>query len=261
MTTMNDRDTLRTSVSAPAEAAPADAASAGPAGTAPADPGSAGLRRVLAVMDFDGTVTASDCMETLLRRHVADWPRLTEAVRDGRLSPAAALEEGVGRLRIPREQILREFAEAAVLRDGFGEFLDRLLAAGGRAAIVSVGFREGIEAVWRRERLASIPLFAAALLGGVEAGFLLRLHESFGDCPLCGTGRCKAAVVRGLRRDSDLVVAFGDGARDLCLAREADIVFARARLTDLCDREGIAWHPLDDFATAARDLADQNSTR
>jgi HAD superfamily phosphoserine phosphatase-like hydrolase len=223
--------------------------------------GPAALRRILAVMDFDGTVTASDCMETLLRRHVADWPRLTEATRSGRLSPAAALEEGVGRLRIPRDQILREFAEAAVLRGGFGEFLDWLLAAGGRAAIVSVGFREGVEAVWRRERLAAIPLFAAELLGSVEAGFRLQLHDGFGDCPICGTGRCKAAVVRGLRRDGDVVAAFGDGARDLCLAREADIVFARARLTDLCDREGIAWRPLDDFAAAARDLAGQISLR
>ena len=44
-------------------------------------------------------------------------------------------------------------------------------------------------------------------------------------------------------------------------AREADIVFARARLTDLCDREGIAWRPLDDFAAAARDLAGQISRR
>jgi 2-hydroxy-3-keto-5-methylthiopentenyl-1-phosphate phosphatase len=217
----------------------------------------AGLRRVLAVIDFDGTVTAGDCMETLLRRHVADWPRLTEATRGGRLSPAAALEEGVGRLRIPREQILREFAEAAVLRPGFGEFLDWLLGAGGRAAIVSVGFREGIEAVWRRERLAAIPLFAAELRGDGGTGFGLQLHDSYGDCPICGTGRCKAAVVRELRRDGDLVVAFGDGARDLCLAREADIVFARARLTDLCDREGLAWRPLDDFTAVARDLAGQ----
>ena len=257
---MNDRDTPAVGVPV-ARSVSVGVPVPGPVAAALGGPAPAALRRVLAVMDFDVTVTASDCMETLLRRHVADWPRLTEATRSGRLSPAAALEEGVGRLRIPREQILHEFAEAAVLRGGFGEFLEWLLGAGGRAAIVSVGFREGVEAVWRRERLAAIPLFAAELLGSVEAGFRLQLHDGFGDCPICGTGRCKAAVVRGLRRDGDVVAAFGDGARDLCLAREADIVFARARLTDLCDREGIAWRPLDDFAAAARDLAGQISGR
>jgi HAD superfamily phosphoserine phosphatase-like hydrolase len=213
------------------------------------------LRRVLAVMDFDGTITSGDCMETLLRRHVPTWPGLVEAVRDGRLSQAAAVAEAVALLRIPRERILREFAGLAVLRDGFREFLDQLLGGGGRAAVVSVGFREGIEAVWRREQLAAIPLYAGELLGDPEAGFTLSLHEAYGECPDCGAGRCKGAVVRRLRRDGDVVLAFGDGGRDLCLAREADAVFARARLARLCDREGIAWQPLDDFRGASRELS------
>ncbi len=79
----------------------------------------AGYRRVLAVMDFDGTITSSDCMETLLRRHVTAWPSLVEAVRGGRLSQAAALAEAVAMLKIPRARILGEFAESAVLRGGF----------------------------------------------------------------------------------------------------------------------------------------------
>jgi 2-hydroxy-3-keto-5-methylthiopentenyl-1-phosphate phosphatase len=223
--------------------------------------GSAGhLRRVLAVMDFDGTITSSDCMETLLCRHVATWPGLVEAVRDGRSSQAAALAEAVAQLRIPRERVLREFAESAVLRRGFREFLERLLGGGGRAAIVSVGFREGIEAVWRREQLAAIPVYAGELLGDPETGFTLSLHEAYGECPDCGAGRCKGAVVRRLRREGDVVLAFGDGSRDLCLAREADLVFARARLARLCDREGIAWHPLDDFSRAVRELSPLESS-
>ena len=39
-----------------------------------------GLEHVLAVMDFDGTITSSDCMQTVLRRHVAAWSTLAEAV-------------------------------------------------------------------------------------------------------------------------------------------------------------------------------------
>jgi 2-hydroxy-3-keto-5-methylthiopentenyl-1-phosphate phosphatase len=215
----------------------------------------ADLRRVLAVMDFDGTITSSDCMETLLRRHVAAWPTLAEAVSAGRLSQAAALAEAVAMLKIPRARILGEFAESAVLRGGFREFLDRLLGGGGRAAVVSVGFREGIAEVWRRERLAAIPVYAGELLGDLEVGFRLELDAAYGDCPVCGPGRCKGAVVRRLRREGDVVLAFGDGSRDLCMAREADLVFARARLARLCDREGIACRPLDDFSHACRELS------
>lgn len=205
-------------------------------------------------MDFDGTITTADCLEVVLRRHVAAWPRLTEAVRGGRLSQVGALDEAVGLLKIPRERILCEFAEAAVLRRGLREFLDWLLHVGGRAAIVSAGFREGIEAVCRREQLAATPVYAGELCGTAEAGFRLELHDSYGDCPICGSGCCKGAVVRRLRRAGDVVLAFGDGTRDLCMAREADLVFARGRLARLCNREGIAWHPLDDFTSVRRGL-------
>jgi HAD superfamily phosphoserine phosphatase-like hydrolase len=212
------------------------------------------LEHVLAVMDFDGTITASDCMQTVLRRHVAAWSTLAEAVRAGRLAQAAAIEEAVGLLRVPREQVLREFADAAVLRSGFRGFLEKLLAGGGRAAVISVGFREGIEAVWRREQLADVPLYAGELLGDLRSGFRLELHELYGDCPECGAGRCKGGSVRRLRRDEDTVLAFGDGARDLCLARAAEVVFARATLARLCAREGIEWRPLEDFDGARRML-------
>ena len=219
------------------------------------DTGDGRFERLLAVMDFDGTITSSDCMEALLRRHVMAWPRLVEAVRGGRLSQAAALAEAVAMLKIPRTQVLGEFADSAVLRDGFRSFLDRLLVGGGRAAVVSVGFREAIETVWRREQLAAIPLYAGELLGDPEVGFRLELHDAYGDCPACGRGRCKRAVVRRLRRDKDIVLAFGDGSRDLCMAREADVVFARGQLARLCDREGIAWRPLEDFGHVCAELS------
>ena len=49
---------------------------------------------------------------------------------------------------------------------------------------------------------------------------------------------------------------FGDGLSDLCMARRADVVFARGGLARLCAAEGIAYHPLDDFRHAWRTLRD-----
>jgi 2-hydroxy-3-keto-5-methylthiopentenyl-1-phosphate phosphatase len=214
-----------------------------------------GPHRLLAVMDFDGTITAGDCMDELLERHVAAWPSLKEAVRSAGLPETAAIEEAVGLLRIPRRRALAEFARYAVLRPGFHRFLEGLLDAGGRAAVVSVGFREGIEAVWRREQLPAVPFYAAELLGDTPSGYALGLHGAYGDCPVCGPARCKGPVVRSLRREDELVVAFGDGSRDLCMAREAAAVFARGRLARLCEREGIPWHRLDDFEAMPHRLA------
>ena len=61
--------------------------------------------------------------------------------------------------------------------------------------------------------------------------------------------------MRALRRVGDAVAVFGDGVADLCLAREADVVFARGSLGRLCAAEGIAYHPLTDFESARTRLA------
>jgi 2-hydroxy-3-keto-5-methylthiopentenyl-1-phosphate phosphatase len=160
-------------------------------------------------------------------------------------------------LLIPRAQVLDQFAEAAVLWEGFAAFLHRLLAGGGRAAVISAGFREGIERAWRREGLADVVLFAGELLDIPPNGHGLELHAAFGDCGLCGPRACKGPIVEHLRRPGDLVAAFGDGQRDLCMARRADLVFARSGLARCCEREGIAYIHLDDFSMALEAMAER----
>jgi len=69
------------------------------------------------------------------------------------------------------------------------------------------------------------------------------------------TRRCKGALTRWLRRPGQVVVAFGDGGRDLCMARAADLVFARGRLLELCRQEGLPAVELTDFDAATVELA------
>jgi HAD superfamily phosphoserine phosphatase-like hydrolase len=216
---------------------------------APADGG-----RLLVVMDFDGTITLDDCMDVVMALHVPSWPELSAAVQRGRLTQVAAFERATRRLRSPRPAVLADFVAAAELRPGFKEFLTELLEGGARAEVISAGFRAGIEAVWRREGLPSIPVRAAALDAGETGGLEMVLDERFGDCPVCGPGHCKAAVVSALRGPGDVVVAFGDGVRDLCMARAADRVFARAALARLCEREGVPWTPFERFDGAVSTL-------
>jgi 2-hydroxy-3-keto-5-methylthiopentenyl-1-phosphate phosphatase len=209
---------------------------------------------VLVVMDFDGTITTRDCLRTVLAHHVADLDALTTAARATGLSEAQALLQAVGRLRAPREQVLAEFAAAATLRAGFHDFARFLLERGARIALISLGFAEGIEAVWRREGLPEVPVLASRLEGDESVGYRLRVDQRFGDCPICGAGLCKGPAVDALRQPGDYVVAFGDGERDLCMARRADLVFARDGLADRCDREQIDCLPLTDYTRALRDL-------
>jgi len=192
-------------------------------------------------------------MEVVLQRFVGDaWRPFEDEVRAGRLSHAQCLRLQVGLVRAPAAEFIGALAAEARPVPGLTGFLNELARHGGEAAIVSAGFREAIESVWRREALPPVEVFASELVtrDGDESGALaIAFSPALGDCPRCGPASCKAAVLRALRRPGDLVLAFGDGAADLCMARAADLTFARGHLARRCREEGLEWRPLPDFTT------------
>lgn len=64
-----------------------------------------------------------------------------------------------------------------------------------------------------------------------------------GSCGSCGS--CKGALIKELQRAGYRVIAIGDGNADRCMAHSADMLFARARLREWCDREQRAYTPFE----------------
>lgn len=212
------------------------------------------LTRLLVLLDYDGTITRRDTNEVVFQRLVGDaWRPFEDAVRAGEISHAECLDRQVGLLTVSRDELIAAAIEAAVPAPGFAEFLRDLTGGGARVAVVSAGYREAIEGVWRRESLPPVPIFASEVVprnGRDGPPWGVRFDPALGDCPVCGPKACKAGVLRALREVGDAVAVFGDGVSDLCLARAADIVFARGVLAELCRTEGITYHPLSDYRLA-----------
>ena len=207
----------------------------------------------LALLDYDGTITTRECNEVVLQQLTGDaWRPFEDEVRAGRISHIECLRRQVALVRAPLPEFLGALVAEAAPTAGLAAFFDVLERRNGRAAVVSAGFREAIEAFWRRETLPAIATYAGELVPtGPDGGppFDLAFSESFGDCPRCGPGGCKAAVARALRRPGDVVLVFGDGAGDVCMAHEADLTFARGHLAKHCATEGLEWRPLRDYTT------------
>jgi 2-hydroxy-3-keto-5-methylthiopentenyl-1-phosphate phosphatase len=214
--------------------------------------------RLLALFDYDGTATTHECMEIVLQDLIGDaWRPFEDEVRRGTMGHVECLRRQVALVRAPRHEFLGALSAIAEPRPGLAMFLAAVEAGGGSAAILSAGFREAIEATWRRHGLPPVHLYASELVGlGENDGppYGMHYNDLLGDCPRCGPGACKATLARALRRDGDLLVYFGDGASDLCPAREADLTFARDYLAELCEAEGLPWRPLDDFAAALHEV-------
>ncbi len=224
------------------------------------------LSRLLVALDYDGTVTDREYNVLALQRLTGDhaWRELDDAVLAGELTPAECLRRQVALIDAPRETLLAVTSDEARSAPGCAEFLTTLTARGARVAVISNGYREAIEALWRRESLPPVELVASELVpadGDHGPPWTLRFDARLSDCPACGPGGCKAGALRALRRPGDAVAVFGDGVSDLCLAREADLVFARGVLTALCEREGIAYHRLRDYRTALARLISWTTSR
>ena len=82
----------------------------------------------------------------------------------------------------------------------------------------------------------------------------LRIEYPWADatCTLCGT--CKLLRVFELRAQGYRTAYVGNGHSDLCPAIEADLVFAKAELADLCRMEEIDFIQFDRFSEVQREL-------
>jgi HAD superfamily phosphoserine phosphatase-like hydrolase len=218
------------------------------------------LSRLLVALDYDGTVTDREYNVLAFQRLTGDaWRVFEDAAERGEMSHADCLARQVELVTVSKRELLAANTDEVGLAPGFARFLKALLAGGARVAVVSAGYREAIEQLWRREHLPPVELFASEIVpldGGEGPPWTVRLDPRLGDCPTCGPGACKAGVLRRLRRVGDAVAVFGDGVSDLCLAREADIVFAHGMLAELCEREGIAYHRLSDYRLALAQLTE-----
>ncbi len=217
------------------------------------------LAHLLVALDYDGTVTDREYNVLALQRLTGDdaWRKLDDAVLRGELSPAECFRRQIALITTSKEALLAVTGDDARSAPGFAEFLATLTMRGARVAVISNGYREAIEALWRREGLPPVELVASEIVprdGDHGPPWTLRFDPRLSDCPSCGAGDCKAGALRALRRPGDAVAVFGDGVSDLCLARAADLVFARGVLTELCEREGIAYHRLRDYRTALAQL-------
>ena len=214
--------------------------------------------RLLALLDYDGTMTTHECNEVALQPFVGDeWWTLEEESYNDRMSHAEVFDRQIGLITAPRAELIRRLLEVAEPMPGLRDFFTELQTRDGHSAIVSAGIREAIEAFWRREQLPPMRLFASELVGAGAGGgppYHLEFSSALGDCPRCGLASCKAAVLRALRRPGDVVLVFGDGPSDLCPAREADLVFARGHLAERCADEGLEWRPLTDFAAVIAEV-------
>jgi 2-hydroxy-3-keto-5-methylthiopentenyl-1-phosphate phosphatase len=228
---------------------------AGPEPSAPAPnaaraAGLAGGRPPLAfVVDYDGTICRSQVTDVLMREFAPtdEWRDLDERYLRGEIGSREELARFVAWLPAQREPVLATAAAQEHDRT-FVDFVELARANDVRVEIVSDGYGFYVEPALEALGAGGLPIATARTswdAGRPEITF------PFGnpDCLLCGT--CKRARVLRHQADGLHVVLVGDGASDRFAAAHADTVFAKAPLTDWCERAGWPYESWTSFADVA----------
>jgi len=209
------------------------------------------LSRTL-VVDFDGTVTKQDLLDTIASRF--GDPAVYQEVEDGLDEGWMPLREVITRefrpVTSPLEDIVRWELENVEIRAGFRELVRLAEERDWRVVIVSSGFHELIEPILEREGV-DVEVHANRVDARPDGWRVLWQYED--SCESCGES-CKRSIVREFAGDDELVYV-GDGYSDRCAAEASDRIFATKGLARYLDERGVPYERFDDFHQIAERLA------
>ena len=164
------------------------------------------------LLDFDGTVTLRDTVDAVLDQFaLPEWHDIEAEWESGLIGSRDCMTRQVALIRATPEAMDR-FVDSIEIDPTFIDLVMMNRRLGADLEIVSDGFELPVD----RDRWT-----------------LLSPHAKE-DCR-SQAGTCKCAAGRGRR-----AILIGDSRSDFCVAREAAFVFAKGRLADFCEAEGIA---------------------
>jgi len=194
-------------------------------------------------IDFDGTIVPCDATDFLFERFaLPEWKSVEQEWQAGRIGSRECMARQGSLLRATKDEIL-EALKGIEIDPGFKPFIRWCRSNGIGTTIVSDGFDFVIEAVMRRHGI-DIPFYANHLAPIGERSWKVTFPHSRESCTsLSGNCKCKRAEAH----PRDIKVVVGDGRSDFCIAGQADLVFAKAKLLELCRANGTLHVPFRDF--------------
>jgi len=199
-------------------------------------------------LDFDGTISSRDAGAYFFNHFSSHRNRGTVKLWvDQKISSRECLWRECSFVTAGKEEILASLTPI-LPREGFGEFLRLMEERGYPFHILSDGLDFYIESFLERHGYGRLDIHSNK--ANFDNG---RLYPSFPyfslGCGLCGT--CKGERIVALSQPGELRIFIGDGFSDRCALKEADLIFARADLAELCRQKEVDYIEYDDFFSVA----------
>ncbi|MFS2158004.1 MtnX-like HAD-IB family phosphatase [Pseudomonas sp. Pseusp122] len=195
------------------------------------------------VCDFDGTITRTDVIDSILERFAdPSWEAIEEEWLSGRIGSRECLSRQIALVKAYPAQLLEHF-DSVKIDPAFTDFVELVMGRGATLDIVSDGLEQGIARILSRNDGPLLPIIANRLRQ-VDHDSWRIVFPNASDACRAASGNCKCKSTPQGKR----VLVIGDGKSDMCVASTADFVFAKNSLADHCERNGIPYARFDSFA-------------
>jgi 2,3-diketo-5-methylthio-1-phosphopentane phosphatase len=195
------------------------------------------------VCDFDGTITPTDVIDNILERFADPrWADIEDEWLSGRIGSRECLSLQLSLVKAYPAQLL-EYFDSVEIDPYFPAFVEQALSLGATMDIVSDGLEQGIARILSRHQLPLLPIIANGLRQVDQDRWRIVFPHASDACR-AASGNCKCKSTPNNKR----VLVIGDGKSDMCVAETADFVFAKGRLAEHCERNGIPFARFDSFA-------------
>jgi 2,3-diketo-5-methylthio-1-phosphopentane phosphatase len=199
---------------------------------------------MLFVVDFDGTLSVRDTVDAMLERFAGpEWEAVEQEWLDGHITAVQCMQKQLRMVKADHVA-LESFFRGIQLDASFLPFYKHV-SQFAQIAVVSDGLDHAIKVALKNADFPDMPVYANKLHFVPDGIDISWPHKN----PQCsgGNGVCKCAVARSLA-DDRTVVLIGDGKSDACLAKDADVVFAKGSLIKYCEKNDIPHIKFQTFA-------------
>lgn len=202
-------------------------------------------------VDFDGTIVPCDATDFIFASFADDsWRDVEIEWQTGQIGSRECMSRQVALLRADPGQMLEAISQIKV-DPGFATFVEDCRRHGIGMTVVSDGFDYVIERVLRNAGHPGIRYYANHLEPTHDGRWNVTFPHARENCGVLA-GNCKCSFTEPY--GSSIKVVVGDGRSDFCVAGQADLVFAKGTLLTLCQTNGTAHFPYNDFFTVTRQL-------
>jgi 2,3-diketo-5-methylthio-1-phosphopentane phosphatase len=200
--------------------------------------------------DFDGTITLIDATDAVLEAFALPaWQDWEQRWVNGEITSQECLSRQVELIKADRD-ILVQFAADLPIDEGILTLDRRCAELNIPLTIVSDGLDLLIEAVLRRHDLLHIPVFSNHLRWNEKGIPSLSFPFTVQECE-SGAGTCKCALTFPWDRASGRTIYIGDGRSDQCVSARIQTVFAKGKLKNWCETQGITYVPFETLTDVA----------